>query len=384
MRTTGYSQLQTSALIYRLSSCSCLLIAGARLVIASREAVVDGSKLLENLRRYAITDNAGDAFDLADADRSRLEPAPDCNLKVLCGGEALPAGLANELTERSDSVWNLYGPTETTVWSSLSLVREHCPVTIGRPIQNTQFYVLDRRMRRVPVGMPGELYIGGDGLAKGYLNRPELTKERFVANPFDADGGKLYKTGDEVRYRADGEIEYLGRLDFQVKIRGHRIELGEVEAIAAQHPGVRQTLAIVREDTPGDQRLVCYVVPERGADVRASEVRAAFTDKLPDFMIPAIVVLQSLPLTENGKIDLVGLPAPLARKGALPVEPRNEVERQLLAIWKRVLRLDGIGITDNFFDLGGHSLLAMRLLVRDRQGLRPTSAGCDGIQGTDG
>ena len=206
------------------------------------------------------------------------------------------------------------------------------------------------------------MYIGGDGLANGYLNRPELTSERFVANPFDEAGSKLYKTGDEVRYRADGEIEYLGRLDFQVKIRGHRIELGEVEVIAGQHAGVRQALAIMREDPSGDPRLVCYVVPERGAEVRASELRAAITAKLPDFMIPAIVVLESLPLTENGKINLVGLPAP-AEERSPAGEPRNEVERQLLAIWKRVLRQDGIGITDNFFDLGGHSLLAMRLLA---------------------
>jgi amino acid adenylation domain-containing protein len=343
------------------------LITGARLVIAARETVADGPKLLENLQRHAITMMQGTPSTwrmLIEAGWSRANsdlPATS-SLKVLCGGEALPAGLANELTTRSDFVWNLYGPTETTVWSSVSLVRENCPVTIGRPIQNTQFYVLDRRMRRVPVGKPGELYIGGDGLANGYLNRPELTNERFVANPFTTDGGKLYKTGDEVRYRADGEVEYLGRLDLQVKIRGHRIELGEVESIAAQHPAVRQALAIVREDAPGDQRLVCYVVPERGAEVRAAELRAAMKDKLPDFMIPAIVVLESLPLTENGKIDLVGLPPPDKKKSAAG-EPCNAVQRKLLAIWKQVLRLNEIGITDNFFDLGGHSLLAMRLLA---------------------
>ncbi|MBZ5622001.1 MAG: amino acid adenylation domain-containing protein [Acidobacteriia bacterium] len=347
------------------------LITGARLVVAGRETPADGLKLLENLRRYGITIMQATPSTwrmLVEAGWSRAS----CKLKVLCGGEALPADLANELTRRSDSVWNLYGPTETTVWSSLGPVTEHGPVTIGRPIQNTRFYVLDRRMRRVPVGAPGELYIGGEGLANGYLNRPELTNERFVANPFDADGGKLYRTGDEVRYRADGEIEYLGRLDFQVKVRGHRIELGEVESMAVQHLGVRQALAIVREDKPGDQRLVCYVVPERGAAVSASELRAAIKDKLPDFMIPAIVVLESLPLTENGKIDLVDLPAPAEERSAAgepgsgeprSSEPRNEVERQLLAIWKQVLRLDELEITDNFFDLGGHSLLAMRLLA---------------------
>ena len=337
------------------------MMVGARLVVASRESVVDGAKLLGDLRRNSIT-----AMQATPSTwRMLLEAGwigASCSLKILCGGETLPVSLANELTKLSDSVWNLYGPTETTVWSSLSRVRERCPVTIGRPIQNTQFYVLDRRMRRVPVGVPGELYIGGDGLASGYLNRPELTSEKFVVNPFAADGSELYKTGDEVRYRDGGEIEHLGRLDSQVKIRGHRIELGEVEVIAAQYPGVRQTLAIVREDTPGDPRLVCYVVPEQGADVRASELRAAITEKLPDFMIPAVVVLESLPLNENRKIDLVGLPAP-SEEGSAGGEPRNEVETQLLAIWKKVLQLDGLGIRDNFFDLGGHSLLAMRLLA---------------------
>ena len=335
------------------------LITGARLVVAGGGTVEDGSRLLESLQHHSITIMQATPSTwrmLIEAGWSRAS----YRLKVLCGGEALSPALANELTKRGDSVWNLYGPTETTVWSSVSLVKEDCPVTIGRPIQNTRLYVLGRRMRRVPVGVPGELYIGGDGLAKGYLNRPELTNEKFV--PLDADGGQVYKTGDEVRYRADGEIEYLGRLDFQVKVRGHRIELGEVESIAAQFPGVRQALAIVRECAPGDQRLVCFVVPESGAAVRASDLRAAIKDRLPDYMIPAIVVLESLPLTASGKIDLDGLPTPAEGRSAAR-EPSTVVERQLLTIWKQVLRLNEIGITDNFFDLGGHSLLAMRLLA---------------------
>jgi amino acid adenylation domain-containing protein len=337
------------------------LIAGARVVIASRDAVVDGRKLLENLRRHAITTMQATPSTwqmLIEAGWTRA----DCRLKVLCGGEALPVRLANELTQRSASVWNLYGPTETTVWSSLSRIREHLPVTIGRPIQNTQFYILDRRMRRVPVGISGELYIGGDGLTNGYLNRPELTNERFVANPFSTDSCELYKTGDEVRYRPDGEIEFLGRLDFQVKVRGHRIELGEVEAIAAQYQDVRQTLAMVRQDAPGGARLVCYIVPHHGAHVCASELRAAMAEKLPDYMVPAIVILESLPVTANGKIDLTSLPATDERRrnGG---KPRNQAEARLLTIWKQVLQLDRIGITDNFFDLGGHSLLGMRLLT---------------------
>lgn len=337
------------------------LITGARLVIASKETVTDGSRILENLRRYAITTMQATPSTwrmLIDAGGS----AAKWDLKVLCGGEALSPDLADELSKRSDSVWNLYGPTETTVWSSLSLVKEHCRPSIGKPIQNTRFYVLDSRMRRVPAGIPGELYIGGDGVANGYLNRPELNDERFVANPFHAGGGKLYKTGDAVRYRSDGEVEYLGRLDLQVKVRGHRVELGEVESAVALHPGVRQSLALIREDVPGDQRLVCYVVPERGVELRASELRAAIRDKLPGFMVPGIVVLPSFPLNENAKIDLAGLPAPIAEARA-SIEPRSDAERQLLSIWKRLLRKQNIGINDNFFDLGGHSLLAMRLLA---------------------
>jgi thioesterase domain-containing protein/acyl carrier protein len=338
------------------------LIAGARLVIAGKETAADGSRLLENFRRDAITIMQATPSTwrlLIGAGWSRAAG----ELKVLCGGEALSVELANELMDRGDFVWNLYGPTETTVWSSVSRVRRDGAVTIGRPVQNTQFYILDRRMRRVPVGVPGELYIGGAGVARGYQNQPNLTDETFVTNRFDPGGSKLYKTGDEVRYRADGEIEYLGRLDLQVKVRGFRIELGEIESVAAQHPGIQQALAIVREDTPGDKRVVCYVVPEPGATVSASGLRAAIQDRLPDYMIPAVVVLDVLPLTSNGKIDLAQLTAP-ASELSTGGGPRNEVERQLLAIWKQVLRLEEIGIKDNFFDLGGHSLLAMQLLAQ--------------------
>jgi amino acid adenylation domain-containing protein len=337
------------------------LVTGTRTVIAAKNVVSDGSKLLENLRRHGITIMQATPSTwrmLIGAGWNRA----NCDLKVLCGGETLTADLANQLIERSNSVWNLYGPTETTIWSSLTRVREHCPVSIGRPIQNTQFYVLDRRMRRVPVGIPGELYIGGDGLAAGYWNGSGLNRDGFVPNPFDSAGGRLYKTGDEVRYRDDGEIDYLGRLDWQVKVRGVRIELGEVEAVVKQHADIRQAVAIVREDVPGDQRLVCYVVLQDGAAVTPSDLRAYIKDKLPDYMVPTLVFLDSLPLTANGKVERVSLPAPVEdrrdREG-----PRNTFERRLLLIWKQVLRLDGIGIRDNFFDLGGHSLLAMHLLA---------------------
>lgn len=337
------------------------LVTGARLVIAAKETAADGSKLLDSIRHNAVTTMQATPSTwrmLIEAGWS----GSDCDLKVWCGGEALPTGLADELSKRSDSVWNLYGPTETTVWSSVGRVGEHRPVTIGSPIRNTQFYVLDRRMRRVPIGVAGELYIGGDGLSKGYLGRQELSREKFVPNPFESSGGKLYRTGDEVRRRDDGEIEYLGRLDFQVKVRGHRIELGEVEYCAGQCPGVKQAVAMVRNDSGGDQRLMCYVVLERGATLSPAELRASIKGKLPSFMVPVVVIVESLPLTENGKIDLARLPEP-AEEETITGEPRDDLERRLLDIWKRVLGINRIGITDNFFDLGGHSLLAMRLLA---------------------
>jgi amino acid adenylation domain-containing protein len=337
------------------------LVTGARSVIATKDAQADGSKLLDALRRESITMMQATPATwrlLIGAGWNRAT----CDLKVLCGGEALPADLANQLAARSDSVWNLYGPTETTVWSSLSRVGEHCPVTIGRPIQNTQFYVLDRRMRRVPVGIPGALYIGGAGVAAGYWDRSGLKSDGFVANPFNPSGGRLFKTGDEVRYRADGEIEYLGRLDSQVKVRGLRIELGEVETVVKQHPGIEQAVAVVREDVAGDQRLVCYAVSRRGTRIDPSDMRAGIRNKLPDYMVPTVVLLDSLPLTSNGKIDRARLPAPTENR-RVSEKPRNTFEERLLPIWKQLLRLDEIGIKDNFFDLGGHSLLAMRLLA---------------------
>ncbi|HEY6344892.1 MAG TPA: amino acid adenylation domain-containing protein [Bryobacteraceae bacterium] len=333
------------------------LLVGAQVVIASKETAVDGASLLDHLRRYSITAVQGTpaTWRILLAGGWSRESG---NQKVLCGGEALPPALGGELLNCSDCVWNVYGPAETTVWSSVSRVREEGGVAIGRPIQNTRFYVLDRRMMRVPVGIPGELYIGGSGLAHGYLNNPELTCERFVADPFFE--GKLYRTGDEVRFRADGEIEYLGRLDFQVKLRGHRIELGEVEFIATQYPGVSQALALVREDAFGDPRLVCHVVPQRGSQLRAADLLAAMKSRLPDYMIPSIVILDSLPLTRNGKIDLANLPEPTLE--TTPTRPPTAIEQQLLEIWKQLLKRKGIGIADNFFDVGGHSLLAMKLL----------------------
>jgi amino acid adenylation domain-containing protein len=337
------------------------LVTGARLVIAGQDTLFDGAKLITHLDQYGITAMQATPSTwrlLIEAGWTRATS----DLKVLCGGEALPADLADQLTLRSDSVWNLYGPTETTIWSSLSRVKWDCPPAIGRPVRNTRFYVLDPRMRRVGIGLPGELYIGGDGLAAGYWNRPDLTRDRFVPNPFETGGGRLYRTGDTVRFRADGELEYLGRLDSQVKVRGMRIELGEVESVANEHPAIQQAVAIVREDAPGDQRLVCYAVVAHGTQTDAGGVREFLQRKLPDYMVPTVQLIDSLPITSNGKIDRKRLPA-LVAPAVVSAKPRNSVETRLLAVWKRVLGIAGIGIHDNFFELGGHSLLAMQLLA---------------------
>jgi acyl carrier protein len=231
---------------------------------------------------------------------------------------------------------------------------------IGRAIPDLRLYVLDPARRPVPIGVPGELYVGGAGVARGYLNRPELTAERFVDDPFAP--GRLYRTGDRVRWMADGTLEYLGRLDEQVKIRGFRIELGEIEARLAEHPEVREAVVLAREDVPGDRRLVAYVVGE----VEVEALRAHLRQGLPEYMVPAaFVVLDALPLTANGKLDRKALPAPeLAPAEETYVAPRTAVEEVLAEIWAEVLSLERVGVHDSFFDLGGHSLLIMRLLAK--------------------
>lgn len=286
-------------------------------------------------------------------------------LKVLCGGEALPRELAQELLARAGSAWNVYGPTETTIWSTLERVRTaERTISLGRPIANTQVYVLDLNREPVPVGIPGELYIGGMGLARGYRGAPQLTAERFVSSPFRA-GERLYRTGDQVKWLPDGRLDYIGRIDYQVKLRGFRIELGEIEAVLADDPTVKQAVVIVREDAPGDKRLVAYVVAREGRRCDPQALRRALRDMVPDYMVPAAIVpLNEFPLTSNGKVDRGALPAPVAEPvhdSAQPIEPRNRVELQLVAIWEQVLGITPIGVRDNFFALGGYSLLALRM-----------------------
>jgi amino acid adenylation domain-containing protein len=344
------------------------LSVGARVVLVSRAVAADGQQLLQMLTTTKAT-----VMQATPATwRLLLEAGWQGSerLTVLCGGEALPRALAQQLLTRAAAVWNLYGPTEATIWSAVSKVESgEGPVAIGRPIANTQFYVLDGHGQPVPIGVPGELYIGGAGVARGYLHRPELTAERFIQDPFSPESdARLYKTGDLVRYRPDGTLEFLGRLDQQVKVRGFRIELGEVEAVLQEQAGVREAVVVARADGPGDQRLVAYVAPTQEPAPTASELYTFLKARLPEYMIPsAFVFLEALPLTPNGKVDRNALPQP---KGGRPelestfVAASDTLEHQLTVIWEEVLGIRTIGVEDDFFELGGHSLLAVQLFAR--------------------
>ena len=294
--------------------------------------------------------------------------------QLLAGGEALSVAHVRRMLEviGSGRLINGYGPTENTTFTCCYVMtadtRIENTVPIGRPIANTQVYVLDRHLQPVPVGVYGELYIGGDGVARGYLNRPELTAEKFVADPFDATGaGRLYRTGDLVRWLPDGNLEFVGRIDNQVKVRGFRIELGEIEAVLNQQPQVREAVVVVREDVPGDKRLVAYVVAEGGEVELIERLREQLRASLPDYMMPsAFVTLEGLPLTPNGKVDRKALPAPEreSQVSTAYAAPGSELEQQLVAVWQEVLGAEKVGVDDNFFDLGGNSLLVTRVHAR--------------------
>ena len=345
------------------------LLCGARVVIATADEAADARRLTTLL-------------DEVDATCLQATPATwhllleagwpgRPGLRALCGGEALPRDLAARLVERTASLWNMYGPTETTIWSAVEPVTrgtlEDGPIAIGRPIANTQLYVLDARLEPVPPGVTGELYIGGAGLARGYWRRPALTAETFVASPFDADA-QIYRTGDYARHLPDGRLECLGRTDQQVKIRGFRIELGEIETVLAQHPGVHEAVVLPQTRGTGDTRLAAYVVTEPHAEPTVSELRRHARQMLPEYMVPsAFVAVDAWPLTPNGKVDrtaLVAREAPTSDTGHDFVAPQTAMEQQVAAIWADVLDGPRIGLHDNFFDLGGHSLLAMQVIVR--------------------
>jgi surfactin family lipopeptide synthetase A len=364
------------------------LSTGGTVVVATRAQAVDGVELQALLATAGVTVMQATPATWRLLLEAGWTGTP--KLKILCGGEAVPRDLANRLLARAAEVWNVYGPTETTIWSSAGkVVPGEGAISIGRPIANTQMYVLDGHRNPLPAGVPGELYIGGTGLSPGYWNRPDLTAERFVADPFSADpGARLYRTGDRARWRPDGTIECLGRLDHQVKIRGFRIELGEIEAALARVDGVAQAVVVARDDTPGEKHLVAYVVPTiqplgpsvtagdlpvDAVPLRAATLRATLRVTLPEYMIPtSFVFLDALPRTPNGKVDRTALPAPGAEvdQGTRYVAPRTPLEEGLARIWAEVLQVDQVGVHDNFFALGGHSLMATRVLSRMRQTLR--------------
>jgi amino acid adenylation domain-containing protein len=344
------------------------LTTGARLLMVPGEATLDGVELADWLARSGVT--------FVQATPTTWQLLVDASwtgsaaLKLVCGGEALSRTLAEQLQKRCASLWHMYGPTETTVWSSvLKLEPGGGPPPLGGPIANTRFYVLDSNRQPVPIGVPGELLIGGDGLALGYHERAELTSERFVRDPFAASArARLYRTGDLVRWRENGTLEFLGRIDQQVKLRGFRIELGELDAVLETHPDVSAAVAIVREDAPGDQRLVAYVVAARGHTVEVDQLRRLCKARLPPFMVPsAFVVVDAFPVTANGKLDRRGLPAPDGSRPSLDrsyAAPQTPMEQALVSIWSEILGVERIGLDDDFFDLGGHSLLAVKTLSR--------------------
>ncbi|RDY69530.1 non-ribosomal peptide synthetase [Lysobacter soli] len=341
------------------------LSVGARVVLADRVTAADGVAL-----KALIASSGATVMQATPASWRLLLDAEwqgNANFTILCGGEALPADLASQLLTRCGSLWNVYGPTETTVWSTCSRVTSASDIHIGRPIDNTQVWILDPRGELCPLGVPGEIWIGGEGVTLGYLDRAELTAERFVADPFAASkGALLYRTGDRGRWRQDGVLEHQGRLDFQVKVRGYRIELGEIEALLAAHAQVARAVVVAREDRPGDVRLVAYVVGEGGALDEAALV-SYLKGSLPDYMIPQhILFLDAIPLLPNGKIDRKSLPAPdlTVKLAGERVAPRNALERTIADAMAKVLGVAEVGVDDDFFSLGGHSLLAAQLTSR--------------------
>jgi thioesterase domain-containing protein len=343
------------------------LMRGGTLYLAAQN-MQPGTQMLEYLQKNAIT--------LAALTPSVLAVLPEAELPalqtVIACGEACPAKIVARWAP-GRHFFNVYGPTENTIGTTVAICQgDEKKPPIGRPLANVEVYILDTHLCPVPIGTAGELYIGGMDLARGYLNRPELTVERFIPHPFSTQpGARLYKTGDEVRYRPNGNIEFLGRLDSQVKIRGFRIELGEIEAVLSDHPEIREAVVVAREDVPGDPRLVAYVVPYEGKEERTltnEALRQYLSIHLSAYMLPSTYVyLDALPLSPTDKVDRSALPAPASTRGAgtgAYVAPQQTLHHQLVQIWEELLTIHPIGIRDNFFEFGGHSLLAVRLMAR--------------------
>ena len=293
--------------------------------------------------------------------------------KLFLGGEALPPSLVRQLRQQfHGEMHNMYGPTETTIWSTTFCITGDLEsIPIGKPIANTQVYVLNSHLEPVAAGEAGDLYIGGDGVVRGYWQRPDLTAEKFLSDPF-LPGNRMYRTGDIARFLPGGNLEFLGRADFQVKLRGFRIEIGEIETALENQAGVGQAVVVASEfNPPGDKRLVAYVVPKAGTKLEAADLRAALAETLPEYMVPShCVFLDSLPLTANGKVDRNALPDPsmLENQSSMPSElPRNELERMIAQAWKDALGVDHVGLNENFFDLGAHSLMVAEVHMQLQQ-----------------
>jgi amino acid adenylation domain-containing protein len=356
----GDSLLAVTTLSFDIAALELLLplMTGSRIVLTSRAETSDPLALRDLLHRTqpALMQATPSTWRMLVEVGWTGSPG----LKILVGGEKVTRELADALLERGSAVWNCYGPTETTIWSTICrLERDGQPITIGRPLANTSLYILDADRRLLPQGAAGELYIGGDGVARGYLNRPDLNAERFIPNPFGT--GRLYRTGDMVRYQPDGRLEILGRNDAQVKVRGFRIELGEVEEALEACPHVRAAAVVVRTAASGESVLVGYFVP---AGAGASAIRGWLANRIPEYMVPTFLVpIQQLPLTPNGKIDRNALPSPeIAAVAHETVTDR--LEATLIAIWESILGVRPVGRTENFFDLGGHSVLAAKVFAR--------------------
>lgn len=353
------------------------IITGARIVIASSETATDGVLLLDLLKKSHTTmmQATPTTWRLLMGGGWNDNTVLGAHFKILCGGEALARDLCRQLLQRTDILWNVYGPTETTVWSTCAQLEDpDKAITIGRPIANTELYILDDLLQPVPIGVSGALYIAGAGVSLGYLNREDLTNERFIENPYfnpfaSIISPKMYKTGDLARFRMDGSVEYLGRSDKQVKLRGYRIELEEIEASLAEYPLIQQCVVILREEPLKEVALIAYAIPKPGCTLDFNEVKTHLRTTLPEYMIPQrLSVLTQFPLTQNGKIDRKALPAPDESEHVVNSDdfeaPESAIECLIADIWSELLHIKPIGLHDNFFNLGGHSLLSMQFIIR--------------------
>jgi len=348
------------------------ILNGASIFVASQETSMNPDLLIQRIEdsKATILQATPVTFRMLNS----AEWVGSKRLKILCGGEAMPKELAYDLISKCGELWNMYGPTETTVWSTVEKVEvdendKIGYINLGKPIDNTFIYVLNTEFQPVPIGYPGELFIGGDGLARGYFNLPAMTQEKFLPDPFsDQPGARMYRTGDLVQQTENGKLEFLNRVDSQVKIRGFRIELGEIESAISQFSTIKNNVVIVREDNPGDKKLVAYIIKGEAEDIDISELRVFLKTKIPDYMVPsAFVFIEQFPLTPNGKIDRKVLPSPIdsaPQQSKSYIAPQTETEIKLAAIWSDVLKINQIGTDEDFFEIGGHSMVAVTLMVK--------------------